>query len=185
VADTEIQPDPVPLVIAVLASPLGHLHVAVRDGVICALAFDDWWPNERRRLERRFPGMSLAAGDGGDVRLALERYLAGDLHAIEALAVDPGGTAFQAAVWQALRRIPAGETRSYAELARAVGVPSAVRAVAAANGRNPVAIVVPCHRVIGSDGRLVGYGGGLDRKAWLLRHERAARGRWAEATLFD
>jgi methylated-DNA-[protein]-cysteine S-methyltransferase len=89
------------------------------------------------------------------------------------LPVETGGTAFQRRVWEALRTIPVGTTVSYLEMARRVGAPDAVRAVGAANGANPVAIVLPCHRVIGSNGRLVGYGGGLDRKRWLLAHERA------------
>ena len=88
-----------------------------------------------------------------------------------ALALDPQGTAFQQAVWNALRTIPFGETRSYAEIARQIGRPSAVRAVGAANGRNPLSIVTPCHRVIGTDGRLTGFAGGLDTKAYLLRLE--------------
>jgi methylated-DNA-[protein]-cysteine S-methyltransferase len=85
--------------------------------------------------------------------------------------VDPRGTPFQLAVWKALRDIPAGETRSYADIARAIGRPSAVRALGAANGSNPIAIAVPCHRVIGSDGSLTGYSGGLRMKVWLLHHE--------------
>jgi methylated-DNA-[protein]-cysteine S-methyltransferase len=94
--------------------------------------------------------------------------------ALDAIEVDTGGTPFQQRVWQELRRIPAGSTRSYSEVARAIGRPSAVRAVAAANGANPVSIVIPCHRVIGADGSLTGYGGGLHRKRWLLAHERRA-----------
>jgi methylated-DNA-[protein]-cysteine S-methyltransferase len=87
--------------------------------------------------------------------------------------VDLGGTAFQQRVWAALREIPAGRTVSYGEIAAAVGSPTAVRAVGAANGRNPVPIVVPCHRVIRADGNLCGYGGGIERKRWLLEHEAA------------
>ncbi|MGE3961184.1 MAG: methylated-DNA--[protein]-cysteine S-methyltransferase [Dehalococcoidia bacterium] len=87
------------------------------------------------------------------------------------LRLAPRGTAFQLAVWEALRRIPPGETRSYGEVAVAVGQPTASRAVGMANGRNPIAIIVPCHRVVGADGTLTGYGGGLERKRWLLEHE--------------
>ena len=87
------------------------------------------------------------------------------------MPVDTGGTAFQRAVWAALRRIPAGRTTCYSALASEIGRPAAVRAVGAANGANPVAVIVPCHRVIGKDGGLIGYGGGLERKAFLLRHE--------------
>jgi len=87
--------------------------------------------------------------------------------------VDPGGTEFQRTVWSALRTIPVGATRTYGQLAASIGRPTAPRAVGLANGRNPVAIVIPCHRVIGSNAALTGYGGGLPRKQWLLRHEGA------------
>jgi methylated-DNA-[protein]-cysteine S-methyltransferase len=100
-------------------------------------------------------------------------YFAGDLSAIERLAVVTGGTDFQREVWAALRRIPAGRTLSYGALATQLGRPKAVRAVGLANGANPIGIVVPCHRVIGADGSLTGYGGGLERKRWLLAHEGA------------
>jgi methylated-DNA-[protein]-cysteine S-methyltransferase len=103
---------------------------------------------------------------------AIGRYFAGDLHAIDDLAVETGGTAFQREVWQALRAIPCGTTTSYGKLAQVIGHPAAVRAVGTANGSNPVAVIIPCHRVIGSDGSLTGYGGGIERKRWLLNHER-------------
>ena len=102
---------------------------------------------------------------------ALRAYLAGRLDALDALPVDAGGTPFQRECWAALRTIPAGTTWSYRQLAAAIGRPAAVRAVGLANGANPVGIVVPCHRVIGADGSLTGYGGGLERKRWLLEHE--------------
>ena len=104
---------------------------------------------------------------------AIESYFAGDIAAIDRIPVDLGGTPFQQEVWTRLRRIPAGSTTSYGELARALGSPGAMRAVGMANGRNPVPIVVPCHRVIASDGTLGGYGGGLPIKRWLLAHEGA------------
>lgn len=110
-------------------------------------------------------------------RRALEAYFAGDLHAVDELPVETGGTPFQRSVWQALRRVPAGRTLSYGALAAAIGKPRAVRAVGLANGANPICIVVPCHRVIGADASLTGYGGGLPRKRWLLDHEGAKRGR--------
>ncbi|MBW7935431.1 MAG: methylated-DNA--[protein]-cysteine S-methyltransferase, partial [Gemmatimonadaceae bacterium] len=91
------------------------------------------------------------------------------------LPLAPTGTAFQQRVWKALREVPFGKTASYGDIARRIGNPKGVRAVGLANGRNPISIVVPCHRVIGSDGSLTGYGGGLDRKQWLLRHEGALR----------
>jgi methylated-DNA-[protein]-cysteine S-methyltransferase len=106
-------------------------------------------------------------------RRALEAYLAGDLHAIDTVRVSARGTAFQQEVWTALRTIQAGATLSYGALAAQIDHPKAVRAVGLANGSNPIAVVVPCHRVIGADGSLTGYGGGLERKRWLLEHEGA------------
>ncbi|GJQ29355.1 MAG: hypothetical protein HBSAPP03_12390 [Phycisphaerae bacterium] len=103
----------------------------------------------------------------------LAEYFSGTRRAFD-IPLDPAGTAFQRRVWDALQAIPAGETRSYADVAREIGSPSAVRAVGAANGANPIAIVIPCHRVIASDGSLHGYGGGLERKRWLLGFEGAA-----------
>ena len=114
--------------------------------------------------------------DGADPFGARERltaYFAGEIGAIDALPVDLRGTAFQRAVWTALRRIAPGTTITYSALAARAGRPAAVRAAGHANGRNPVSIVVPCHRVVGSDGSLTGYGGGLERKRWLLAHEGA------------
>jgi methylated-DNA-[protein]-cysteine S-methyltransferase len=107
------------------------------------------------------------------VKRALDAYFAGQLHGLSALPIDLGGSEFQRAVWNALRAVPAGETVSYGALARAIGKPHAARAVGAACGANPVWLVVPCHRAIGSDGHLVGYAAGLERKGWLLAHERA------------
>ena len=103
---------------------------------------------------------------------AIGRYFAGELGAIDALPVRTAGTPFQRAVWRALREIPCGTTVSYAQLAERIGRPTAVRAVGLGNGANPVGVVVPCHRVIGSDGSLTGYGGGIQRKRWLLEHEK-------------
>ena len=107
----------------------------------------------------------------------LRRYLAGE-HIQFSCPLDLQGTPFQIAVWEELYRIPYGETRTYAEIARAIGRSSAVRAVGAANGANPVAIIVPCHRVIGSNGSLTGYGGGLPTKAWLLHLEGIKNKTW-------
>ncbi len=102
------------------------------------------------------------------VRDALDAWFGGDLTAFDGLEVRTGGTVFQRAVWRALRDIPAGETRTYGQLAAAIGAPKAVRAVGLANGANPVGVIVPCHRVIGANGALTGYAGGLERKRWLL-----------------
>ena len=109
------------------------------------------------------------------MREQLDAYFAGELESFE-LDLDPHGTPFQQRVWAELARIPYGETISYSELAHRLGDPKLVRAVGLANGRNPISIVIPCHRVIGADGSLVGYGGGLERKRWLLEHEAVAAG---------
>ena len=104
-------------------------------------------------------------------RRALQRYFAGKLQAIDEIPVQTGGTPFQSNVWRALRTIPAGTTLSYGRMAHQLKCPLAVRAVGFANGSNPISIVIPCHRLIGADGSLTGYGGGLERKRWLLEHE--------------
>jgi methylated-DNA-[protein]-cysteine S-methyltransferase len=101
----------------------------------------------------------------------MDAYFGGDLHAIDHIPVDVGGTPFQHQVWLALRSIPAGHTATYAEQARRINHPTATRAVGRTNGLNPIAIILPCHRVVGSNGALTGYAGGLHRKAWLLQHE--------------
>jgi methylated-DNA-[protein]-cysteine S-methyltransferase len=106
----------------------------------------------------------------------LDAYFAGEREDF-GLALQPHGTPFQMRVWDELTKIPYGETISYSELARRLGDPKLVRAVGLANGRNPISIVIPCHRVIGADGSLVGYGGGLERKKWLLEHEAVTSGR--------
>ena len=122
--------------------------------------------------------IELAARDPGGLTRAMRAYFKGDLGIIDKLPVETPGTPFQRSVWQALSKIRRGRTISYAELARRIGKPRAVRAAGLANGQNPISIVVPCHRVIGSDGTLTGYGGGLPRKKWLLEHE----GAWKEAS---
>jgi methylated-DNA-[protein]-cysteine S-methyltransferase len=153
----------------VLESPLGALTLRGGAEGLAALEFPGRGP--RRDEARRRPDGFAAA------REQLEAYFAGESTAFE-LALDLGGTPFQRAVWDALRRIPYGTTVSYAELARTIGRPDRARAVGAAVGRTPVPIVVPCHRVVGSDGSLTGYGGGLQRKAALLDLEaRTAAGR--------
>lgn len=119
------------------------------------------------------PADRAAEAGGSPFAAAVRAYFAGAIDALEGLPVETRGTAFEIEVWQALRRIPPGHTWSYRDLANAIGRPKAVRAVGAANGKNPVSLVLPCHRVIGADGSLTGYGGGLERKAWLLRHEGA------------
>lgn len=164
-------------------TPIGPITAIVHDGALCALAF----PRERHsslaRLEARFgPHRVERHPDPLGVTSRIAAYFDGDLGALDAIPVRTGGTGFQRSVWEALRRIPPGSTWSYARLADEVGAPTAVRAVGAANGRNPVPLVIPCHRVIASDGTLCGYGGGLDRKGWLLSHEGARFVRKSEQT---
>ena len=156
-------------------SPIGTVRLVARpNGVLCSIDFTDSWDSSRRRLERRFGKITVRKDSSLFGHVArLKKYLAGDVRALDRLKVDPGGTAFQRKVWTALRRVPAGQTISYGALAERVGSPGAARAVGAANRTNPIPIIIPCHRVIGSDGSLTGYAGGLHRKQWLLRHEGA------------
>jgi len=159
-----------------IKTPTGTMLVLVdEDG---CLRSADWEGHEDRmeRLLARHYGDSVVrvSGRTPGVRAAIDAYFGGDLGALDALPVRTNGTTFQREVWAALRTIPAGETLSYGGLARRIGRPSAVRAVGLANGSNPIGVVVPCHRVIGADGTLIGYGGGMERKRWLLTHEGAA-----------
>jgi methylated-DNA-[protein]-cysteine S-methyltransferase len=160
-----------------LATPIGELVVIADEaGRLCAVDWSDFDDRTQRTLRLRYGkrGVSLEPkSNPSDLTRALHAYFAGDLAAIDGLPVAMDGTDFQRMVWGALRQIPCGETISYGELARRIGRPAAVRAVGLANGANPVGVVVPCHRVIGSDGSLTGYGGGIERKRWLLAHERA------------
>jgi methylated-DNA-[protein]-cysteine S-methyltransferase len=149
-----------------------------------ALSFVDDEEETARLLRVVGGGKAATRSTPSVARRALEAYFAGELHAIERIGVEMGGTEFQRTVWTALREIPVGQTLSYGALAVKIGRPNAVRAVGLANGSNPIAIVVPCHRVLGSDGSLTGYGGGLERKRWLLRHEGAKLASVATGDLF-
>ena len=160
-------------------SPIGEIVVACKGNALCALDWAD--PDKQRQmmawLRRRFGDFErVDAADPGGVCTRIGAYLKGDLDALDDIVVDGGGTAFQRKVWKGLRRIGAGKVVSYQGLARRLGMPTSVRAVARANAVNPISIVVPCHRVIGSDGSLTGYGGGLPRKRWLLEHEGVVLG---------
>ena len=161
------------------ATPIGELLVvADSDGSLRAIDWTDHEDRLHRLLRLHHPGgyeLRQAADPGGLTR-AMDAYFAGDLAVIDRLPVRTGGTPFQRAVWAALRGIPCGATISYRELAAWAGRPAAVRAAGHANGANPISIVVPCHRVIGSAGALTGYGGGVERKRWLLAHEGVAMG---------
>jgi methylated-DNA-[protein]-cysteine S-methyltransferase len=158
-------------------SPLGPLTASERGGRICLLHFGPDGPEIDGMFDRWYPGEPRVRQHLALTDRVLRRYFGGELTALDEVAVELNGTSFQRQVWQALRRIPSGTTISYAELARRIGNPSAIRAVGTANGANPVAVIVPCHRVIGSDGSLTGYGGGLNRKHWLLTHEGSAASR--------
>jgi methylated-DNA-[protein]-cysteine S-methyltransferase len=157
-----------------LPGPLGRMLV-VSDSLnqLRALDWEDHEERMRRGLARIYGRQPLLTRSTAPAatRRALQRYFAGKLQAIDEIPVETGGTRFQGNVWRALRKIPAGTTLSYGRLARRLKCPLAVRAIGFANGSNPVSIVVPCHRLIGADGSLTGYGGGLERKRWLLEHE--------------
>lgn len=162
---------------AVLPSPLGDI-VVIADGagVLHGLDFAGDGGRLERLVARYWPGARIVDGPApAAVARALEAYFAGEVRALDALPVAEAGTDFQRRTWAALRAIPAGAAWSYADLARAVGRPAAVRAVGQANGANPVSLVQPCHRVVASGGGLGGYAGGLARKAWLLAHEGLTR----------
>jgi methylated-DNA-[protein]-cysteine S-methyltransferase len=159
-----------------LPTPIGEaLLVTDEAGVLRAFNWTDYEPQLTAWLSRRHPRAAVVEGRSPDaVRRPFEAYFAGETRALDAVPRQAEGTAFQRGVWETLPTIPAGETLSYAELAVRIGRPTAVRAVGLANGANPIALVLPCHRVIGANGALTGYGGGLHRKRWLLAHEGAA-----------
>ena len=161
-----------------LETPLGAILVVTdAEGRLRVL---DWKTHEarmRRLLGRLYgaEGVILTVGPAPSLIVdKLRAFFSGDLAAIDAIPVETAGTPFQREVWAALRQIPPGETWSYSQLADRIGRPAAVRAVGAANGANPISLVVPCHRVIGANGALTGYAGGVQRKAWLLSHEASA-----------
>lgn len=159
-----------------LPSPVGAITILTdADGVLRALEFEEHHDRMERLLRLHYPrGWQVApASAPSDAMGALTAYFAGDVTAIDGLPTATGGTDFQRAVWAALRDVGAGRTVAYGDIAAAIGRPSAMRAVGMANGANPIAIVVPCHRIIGRSGMLTGYAGGLARKQWLLAHERA------------
>jgi len=155
-----------------IASPIGTILLVSDGEALRALDFHDYEDRMHRLLRRQYGAYALTDGRAdGDAGRCVAAYFEGDLTALDAIPVRTGGSAFQLRVWAALRRIAPGTTTSYGGLAASLGKPTASRAVGLANGANPVALVVPCHRVIGANGGLTGYGGGLPRKAWLLRHE--------------
>lgn len=159
------------------STPIGELLLLTDEAErVRVLDFGDYDERMRRLLRRHYGAAGYRIEDAPSptkARQALGAYFTGDLTAIDGLQVETGGTPFQRQVWAALRAIPVGTTTSYGALAQSIGRPKAVRAVGLANGSNPIGVIVPCHRVIGSDGSLTGYGGGLPRKQWLLEHEGA------------
>lgn len=159
------------MIIESMPSPVGDLVLLEQDSRLIGLAFAHRWLNVRADLERHRGPLPPQREGETQGRPILEAYFAGDLEALRGVDWAIKGTAFQEAVWSALQRIPVGETWSYLGLATDLGRPKSVRAVANAVGANPVSIVLPCHRVVGSNGHLTGFGGGLERKSWLLRHE--------------
>ena len=164
------------LLIDKLATPIGELVlICDEEGRLRATDWTNYDERMQKLLARHYGQDNFAlvpAHDPYGLVTAMAAYFDGNIQAIDSLPVAAEGTAFQKGVWQALRFIPGGQTISYGELAARLGKPAAMRAVGLANGANPVGIVVPCHRVIGANGSLTGYGGGLDRKRWLLNHER-------------
>jgi methylated-DNA-[protein]-cysteine S-methyltransferase len=156
-----------------LMTPIGAvLLVTDENGALRALDFEDYEARMRELLRLQYGKVTLEKGRAPKaMRSALSAYFDGDFAALKAIEWRVAGTPFQRKVWTALSKIPAGKTMSYGALALRLGVPNAMRAVGHANGSNPISVVIPCHRLIGADGSLVKYGGGLHRKQWLLRHE--------------
>lgn len=157
-------------------TPVGEaLVITDETGALRAFDFFDYEERMLRLMDRHYRGQAIGIGAVPQaVASAIDAYFQGELNALDQLTWKTNGTAFQRKVWAGLCTIPAGATLSYQGLAAQVGTPKGMRAVGLANGSNPIAIIVPCHRVIGASGKLTGYGGGLERKAWLLRHEGAA-----------
>jgi len=158
-----------------LETPVATLQVVVdEDAVVRVLDFDNDSPRTRRLMKIHYGDIPVVEGETPSaIREAFERYFAGEMGALAGIPWRVAGTDFQRQVWTALTEIPVGRTESYSQLAVRIGRPTAVRAVGLANGSNPIGIVIPCHRVIGSDRSLTGYGGGIERKRWLLAHEGA------------
>lgn len=160
------------LLMDTIQSPIGKIIIVVDEDKMCALDFAGYEERMMKLLKRRYAEIELQPTDdplGFSTRV--KNYLAGDYKSLNAIPVTTGGTGFQQQVWNALREIPAGQTFTYAQLAQKIGKPKATRAVGMTNSLNPIAIVLPCHRVVGANASLTGYAGGLERKHWLLRHE--------------
>jgi methylated-DNA-[protein]-cysteine S-methyltransferase len=156
----------------IIDSPIGKVLIVIDGGKLCALDFEDFSERMNSLLTRHYGEYRLVERTAqSDIAKRVAAYFKGDLAALDAIEVTTGGTEFQQQCWRALRDIAPGTTASYAQQAQRIGRPKAMRAVGMTNGLNPIAIVLPCHRVIGANGALTGYAGGLWRKEWLLRHE--------------
>jgi O-6-methylguanine DNA methyltransferase len=164
-----------------MLSPTGPLLIFVSEKGLCSVEFYN--PDRRallqKRLDRWYATPKLIDGENEFTRLTatwLEKYFHGDFAGLKIPPLDIRGTEFELQTWKELQKIPVGQTITYGQLASRVGKPQGARAVGGCVGRNPVAIIIPCHRVIGSDGSLTGFGGGLENKKWLLEHESPRRG---------
>jgi methylated-DNA-[protein]-cysteine S-methyltransferase len=161
-----------PLLYDEIASPIGKILIATMDDQLVALDFADDADRMHLLLNRRIgPFRLLKKRNPGNVATSVRQYFHGNLHAFDKVPLALFGSTFQERAWRALQTIHPGQIATYAEQAMKIGAPNAARAVGHANGQNPIAIAVPCHRVIGTNRRLTGYAGGLDRKRWLLAHE--------------
>ncbi len=159
---------------AVYPSPIGDIQILVEGERLIFLDFADNTDRIEKLMHKRYGIFEMMDSENPAMMSdRLERYFNGDWSAFDGLDVDTGGTDFQQSVWKGLRAIPTGQSISYDQLARDIGNPNAIRAAASANANNPVSIVIPCHRVIGKNGAMRGYAGGIERKVWLLRHEGA------------
>jgi methylated-DNA-[protein]-cysteine S-methyltransferase len=157
-----------------IPTPIGEMTLIARDGVLLLLEFSDAGERIDREMKKRFGDVDFLPKENPfGLSAKVTAYFSGDFTIIDDIPTESDGTEFQTRVWAELRRIPRGVTISYGELAKRLGDKNLMRAVGLANGRNPISIVVPCHRVIGADGSLTGYGGGVARKEWLLKHEGA------------
>ncbi|MEM9149257.1 MAG: methylated-DNA--[protein]-cysteine S-methyltransferase [Cyanobacteria bacterium P01_F01_bin.3] len=153
-------------------TPVGDVIVVVKSGVLIALDFEEYRDRMMKLLDKRFGSIELVSVENpAGVCDRVKQYFTGKLRALESMPMATGGTDFQRQVWQGLRGIAPGTVMTYGELAQAMDNPKAVRAVGLANSLNPIAIALPCHRVVGAGGKLTGYAGGLERKQWLLSHE--------------
>jgi len=154
------------------SSPIGEILILANGGKLCYLDFADNDSRLQKLLKTRFGEYSIIPEHNVlNMQSRLDQYFAGKWEAFDGLELRTDGTEFQRTVWCGLKQIPVGKAISYHQLAKSIKIPKAIRAAASANAKNPISIIIPCHRVIGSDGSLRGYAGGVDRKSWLLRHE--------------